>query len=122
MTINQLRRYKTIVQSIKNDLQLLDELILKSKPFDMAGGNPYAVSDNVTKIVLEREKMRRNIESLINQKNAVEDYIMRAEPYYRGFLWQHYIQGHTWAAIAIKSNTTEESLKKSCHRYVRRNP
>lgn len=122
MTINQLRCYRRIAQSIKNDLQLLDELILKSKPFDNAGGNPYAVSDNVARIVLEREKVRRNIESLISQKNAVEDYILKADAYYRGFLWKHYIQGHTWAALAIKAGTTEESLKKSCHRYVRRNP
>lgn len=122
MTINQLRRYRKIKANILLLESELDELILKSKPFDLSGGNPYAVSDNVARIVVEREKTRSNINSLIAEKDAVEDYVAHCEPYYRALLTWHYINGWTWPAISIKVGVTEESLKKACHRYVRRNP
>lgn len=122
MTINQLRQYREILHRIKTEQLLLDELILKSAPFDSAGGNPYAVSDTVARIVVEREKTRNNINLLIAEKNAVEGYVEHCEPYYRTLLMWHYINGRTWAAISIKVGVTEDSLKKACHRYVRRNP
>lgn len=122
MTINQLRHYREILRRIKTEQLLLDELILKSAPFDSTGGNPYAVSDTVARIVVDREKARNKINLLNAEKNAVESYVAHCEPYYRTLLMWHYINGRTWAAISIKVGVTEDSLKKACHRYVRRNP
>ena len=122
MTINQLRQDRDIIRRMKTAQLLLDALLLKSAPFESAGGNPYAVSDTVARIVVEREKTRNNINLLIAEKNAVEGYVAHCEPYYRTLLMWHYIKGRTWAAISIKVGVTEDSLKKACHRYVRRNP
>jgi len=124
MTINQLRRYRKIKANILLLESELDELILKSKPYDLSGGNPPAVSDNVARIVVEREEARKRIDSLLAEKLAIEGYISRCEPYYSVLLRWHYMEGRTWTAIAIKigGGNTEDGVRKACHRYVVKNP
>lgn len=124
MTIRQLRDYRRVCYTVRGLSAKLDELILASKPYDEAGGNPYAVSDTVAEIVLKREKMRRDIESLLNQKNAVDAYLRRSEPYFAMLLRMHYVEGRTWLSIALfmGGGNTEDGIKKACYRYVNKNP
>ena len=124
MTINQLRQYRHIKANILMFEVELDELILKTKTFDVSGGNPYAVSDTVAQIVLEREKKRDRIKILTEKKTAIENYIAQCDEYYGLLLRWHYIDGKTWALIALHvgGGNTDEGIKKACHRYVRKNP
>lgn len=123
ITINQLRQYRHTKANILLLEQELDELILKSKACD-GTGRGGGVSDTVAQIVLEREKVRRRIESLTERKTAVEAYLSRCEDYYGLLLRWHYADGKTWASIAltIGGGNTEDGVKKACHRYVRKNP
>lgn len=124
MTINQLRQYRHIKANILMFEVELDELILKTKTFDASGVNPYAVSDTVAQIVLEREKKRDRIKILTEKKTAIENYIAQCDEYYGLLLRWHYIDGKTWALIALHvgGGNTDEGIKKACHRYVRKNP
>lgn len=123
ITINQLRQYRHTKANILLLEQELDELILRSSAHDGAGRS-NAVSDSVAQIVLQREKMRKRINLLTAQKNAVEAYLTGCDDYFAVLLRWHYIEGKTWANIAmiIGGGNTEEAIKKSCHRYVNRNP
>ena len=123
ITINQLRQYRHTKANILLLKQELDELILRSSAHDGAGRS-NAVSDSVAQIVLQREKMRKRINLLTAQKNAVEVYLTGCDDYFAVLLRWHYIEGKTWANIAmiIGGGNTEEAIKKSCHRYVNRNP
>ena len=104
MTINQLRQYRHIKANI-----LMFEVEL---------------SDTVAQIVLEREKKRDRIKILTEKKTAIENYIARCDEYYGLLLRWHYIDGKTWALIALHvgGGNTDEGIKKACHRYVRKNP
>ncbi len=122
ITIKTLRQYRHIKANILLLEQELDELILKSKACD---GLPRSgVSDTVAQIVLEREKTRKRIESLAARKIAVEDYLSGCNEYYGLLLRWHYVEGRTWTSIAhtIGGGNTEDGVKKSCHRYVQKNP
>lgn len=123
ITINQLRQYRHIKANILLLERELDELILKSKACD-GTGRGGGTSDTVAQIVLEREKVRRRIESLTERKNAVDAYLSRCENYYGLLLRWHYVEGKTWASISltIGGGNTEDGIKKACHRYVRKNP
>lgn len=123
ITINQLRQYRHTKANILLLEQELDELILKSKACD-GTGRGGGVSDTVAQIVLERERVRRRIESLTERKTAVEAYLSRCEDYYGLLLRWHYADGKTWASIALTlgGGNTEDGVKKACHRYVRKNP
>ena len=124
MTINQLRQYR----KLKGRLLLLEEerdgLILRAKAqsgISVRGGIPL---DTVAQTAEEREIKQRDIDSLKRRLNAIEGYIRGCEEYYGIMLRLHYIDGKTWTAIAMKmgGNNTTESVRKSCHRYVQRNP
>ena len=123
ITIKQLREYRHTKANILLLNAELDELILRSKAFDGVGKS-NKTSDAVVQIVLEREKARRQIETLEARKKAVEEYVSNCNDYYSVLLRWHYIEGKTWAAIALRigGNNTEDGIKKSCHRYVFRNP
>ena len=123
ITIKQLREYRHTKANILLLNQELDELILRSKAFDGVGKS-NKTSDAVVQIVLEREKARRQIETLEARKKAVEEYVSNCNDYYSVLLRWHYIEGKTWAsiALAIGGGNTEDGVKKACHRYVFRNP
>ena len=122
ITIKQLREYRHTKANILLLKTELDELILQSSAHE--GGRSSAVSDTVARIVLQREKTRRRIEALTERKNAVEDYIAQCSDYYGLLLRWHYIEGRTWTSIAltIGGGNTEDSVKKSCYRYINKNP
>ena len=122
ITIKQLREYRHTKANILLLKTELDELILQSSAHE--GGRSSAVSDTVARIVLQREKTRRRIESLTERKNAVEDYIAQCSDYYGLLLRWHYIEGRTWTSIALTvgGGNTEDSVRKACHRYVMKNP
>lgn len=122
ITIKQLREYRHTKANILLLNAELDELILQSSAHE--GGRSSAVSDTVARIVLQREKTRRRIESLTERKNAVEDYIAQCSDYYGLLLRWHYIEGRTWTSIALTvgGGNTEDSVRKACHRYVMKNP
>lgn len=122
ITIKQLREYRHTKANILLLKTELDELILQSSAHE--GGRSSAVSDTVARIVLQREKTRRRIESLTERKAAVEDYIAQCSDYYGLLLRWHYIEGRTWTSIAltIGGGNTEDSVRKACHRYVIKNP
>ena len=122
ITIKQLREYRHTKANILLLKAELDELILQTSAHE--GGRSNAVSDTVAQIVLQREKTRRRIESLTERKNAVEDYVARCSDYYGLLLRWHYIEGRTWTSIALTvgGNNTADSVKKSCYRYVNKNP
>ena len=123
INIKQLREYRHVKANILLLKTELDELILQSSAHE-GGGNRNAVSDTVAQIVLQREKKRRNIESLTERKNAVEGYVAACDDYIGLLLRWHYMEGRTWTAIAmaIGGGNTEDSIKKSCYRYVNKNP
>ena len=123
ITINQLREYRHTKANILLLEQELDELILKSNVCENVGRSGKT-PDTVAQIVLEREKVRRRIESLTERKNAVEDWLSRCEDYYGLLLRWHYAEGKTWASIAltIGGGNTEDGVRKACHRYVVKNP
>ena len=123
ITIKQLREYRHTKANILLLEQELDELILKSKACD-GTGRGGGTSDTVAQIVLEREKVRRRIESLTERKNAVEGWLSRCEDYYGLLLRWHYVEGRTWTAIAMTlgGGNTEDGVRMSCHRYIRQNP
>lgn len=122
ITIKQLREYRHTKANILLLKTELDELILQSSAHE--GGRSSAVSDTVARIVLQREKTRRRIESLTERKNAVEDYVACCSDYYGLLLRWHYIEGRTWTSIALTvgGGNTEDSVRKACHRYVIKNP
>ena len=123
ITIKQLREYRHVKANILLLKQELDELILKSKACDRTGRGG-GTSDTVAQIVLEREKVRRRIESLTERKNAVEAYLSRCENYYGLLLRWHYAEGRTWTSIALTlgGGNTEDGVRKACHRYIAKNP
>ena len=123
ITINQLRQYRHTKANILLLEQELDELILRSSAHDGAGRS-NAVSDSVAQIVLQREKMRKRINLLTAQKNAVEAYLTACDDYYGLILRWHYVEGKTWTSIAmtVGGNNTEDGIRKACHRYVTKNP
>ena len=123
ITINQLRQYRHIKANILLYEQELDELILKSKAFDGVGAKS-GVTDTVAQIVLERDKMRGRIKSLTERKNAIELYLSQCDEYFGLLLRWHYVDGRTWAAIALSigGGNTADGIRKSCHRYVNSNP
>ena len=123
ITIKQLREYRHTKANLLLLNTELDELILRSKAFDVTGRSGKT-SDTVAQIVLERDKTRKRIETLEARKKAVEDYVSECSDYYSVLLRWHYIEGKTWASIAITvgGGNTEDGIKKSCHRYVFKNP
>lgn len=124
LTINQLRQYR----KLKGRLLLLEEerngLILRAKASDEIGVRGGMPSNTVAQTAEEREIKQRDIDSLKRRLNAIEDYIRGCEEYYRTMLEEHYIKGRSWTSIAMiqGGNNTKESVRKSCHRYVQRNP
>lgn len=124
MTINQLRQYR----KLKGRLLLLkaerDELILRSKVGDGSGARSGIPSNTVAQTAEEREKKQRDIDLLSERLRAVEGYVSGCEEYYGTMLRLHYIEGKTWTAIAMiqGGGNTKESVRKTCHRYVQRNP
>lgn len=123
ITINQLRQYRHIKANILLYEQELDELILKSKALDGVGAKS-GVTDTVAQIVLERDKMRGRIKSLTERKNAIELYLSQCDEYFGLLLRWHYVDGRTWAAIALSigGGNTEDGIRKACHRFVIKNP
>lgn len=123
ITINQLRQYRHTKANILLLEQELDELILRSSAHDGAGRS-NAVSDIVPQIVLQREKTQKKIDCLTERKNAVDAYLGQCDDYFGLLLRWHYVDGRTWAAIALSigGGNTEEGVKKACHRYVIKNP
>lgn len=123
ITINQLRRYRRVKANILLLKAEMDELILRSKATD-GTGRSGGISDTVPQIVLEREKMQRRIESLTEQKNAVDGYLTRCDDYYGLLLRWHYVEGRTWTSIALTlgGGNTEDGVRMACHRYIRQNP
>ena len=124
MTINQLRQYR----KLKGRKLLLeaerDELILKANAVDGIGGRTNKTSDTVAQTVIEREKKQRDIDNLERRLKAVEAYIDSCDEYFGTMLKMHYIDGKTWTAIAIRQGggNTKDSVRISCHRYVKSNP
>ena len=124
MTINQLRQYR----KLKGRMLLLeterDELILKSKVMDGTGSKSNITSDTVAQTVIERDKLQKDIEYLEQRLQAVEAYIANCDEYFGTMLRLHYIEGKTWTGIALRQggNNTADGVKKSCHRYVYKNP
>ena len=124
LTIDQLGQYR----KLKGRLLLLEEerdgLILRSKAGDGIGVRGGMPSNTVAQTAEEREIKQRDIDSLKRRLNAIESYIRGCEEYYGIMLRLHYIDGKTWTAIAMiqGGNNTKESVRKSCHRYVQRNP
>lgn len=124
MTIKQLRQYR----KLKGRLLLLEEerdgLILRAKAGDGIGVRGGMPSNTVAQTAEEREIKQRDIDSLKSRLNTIESYIRGCEEYYGIMLRLHYIDGKTWTAIAMiqGGNNTKESVRKSCHRYVQRNP
>lgn len=123
ITIKQLRQYRHTKANILLLEQELDELILRSSAHE-GTGRSNAVSDSVAQIVLQREKMREKIRNLTERKTAVEVYLTECSDYYGLLLRWHYVEGKTWAAIAmtVGGGNTEDGIKKACHRYVIKNP
>lgn len=123
ITINQLRQYRHTKANILLLKLELDELILQSKSCDGAGRSG-AVSDIVPQIVLQREKTQKKIDCLTERKNAVDAYLSQCDEYFGLLLRWHYVDGRTWAAIALSigGGNTEDGVKKACHRYVIKNP
>lgn len=123
ITIKQLRQYRHTKANILLLEQELDELILRSSAHE-GTGRSNAVSDSVAQIVLQREKMREKIRNLTARKTAVEVYLTECSDYYGLLLRWHYVEGKTWAAIAmtVGGGNTEDGIKKACHRYVIKNP
>lgn len=119
ITIHQLRQYRHIKANILLLHSELDELILQSAPHD-GGTKSGKTSDAVAQIVLQREKTRERIKNLTARKNAVEDYLAACNDYYGLLLRWHYVEGKTWASIALTvgGGNTEDGIRMSCHRYV----
>lgn len=124
MTVNQLRQYR----KLKGRMLLLkterDELILKSCVADGTGSRSNKTSDTVAQTVVEREKMQRDIDYLEQRLQAVEAYIANCDEYFGTMLRLHYIEGKTWTGIALRQGggNTKDSVRISCHRYVKNNP
>lgn len=123
ITIKQLREYRHTKANLLLLNVELDELILRSRACD-GTGRSGKTSDAVAQIVLERDKTRKQIEYLEARKKAVEDYIGGCNDYFGMLLRWHYLEGKTWASIALTvgGGNTEDGIKKSCHRYVVKNP
>lgn len=124
MTINQLRGYRKLKGRLLLLRQERDELILRSKTGDGTPARSGIPSNTVAQTVEEREKMQRDIESLEARLKAVEDYISGCDEYFGTMLRLHYVEGKTWTAIALKmgGKNTQDSVRISCHRYIKNNP
>ena len=124
MTLKELRQYNHIKSEIALREVELNEVILKSKDTDGTGSKSNMTSDIVADIVQEREKIRKKIDKLTCRKKAIEQYIDSCDSYIGEMLKMHYIKGKTWTAIAMikGGKNTPDSVKKSCHRYIYKNP
>lgn len=124
MTIKQLRQYR----QLKGKMLLLeaekDELILRSKAADGIAAKNNSISDTVGDIVLEREKIEHDIKSLKGRLDVVKNYINKCEEGIGTMLRLHYIEGKSWTTIALiqGGNNTKDSVRMSCHRYIKNNP
>ena len=124
LTIKQLRQYR----KLKGRLLLLEEerngLILRSKASDGIGVRGGMPSNTVAQTAEEREIKQRDIDSLKSRLNTIESYIRGCEEYYRTMLEEHYIKGRSWTSIAMSQggDNTKDSVRMSCHRYIKNNP
>ena len=121
MTILRLRKYRRNAVLLANLESEFQGLIYDSKNNDGAGVKG-GKSDVVSSIVIQREHLLAEIRYLQDEIQEVRKYISRCEPYFQNPIYQHYINGKTWISIAKNYNTTADSLRIACHRYVRQHP
>ena len=124
MTIKQLKKY----HSIKVQMNVLkanrDDLIVRSAGGVGAGVKGSGTSNPVADISEKRAKLDERIEKLQAELDEIEAYINGCEECIGIMLKWHYIQGKTWVNIALRAGgkNTEDSVRKQCHRYVKKNP
>lgn len=106
MTINQFRQYR----KNKGKKMLLQSEIDK---MILAGNN----SDDG-----EIRWRQKEVEQLCAEMKAVKEYIAKADPYIGIMLRMHYVEGKRWRDIAqrLGGGNTDESVRKMCHRYIKK--
>ena len=124
MTINQLRQYRKL-KSRKNMLcASRDDVIMRSRTGDGTGGSYGGVSNPVAVSAEKRDKLTEKIDGIQRQLDEIESYIDSCDEYVGTMLKLHYINGKSWANIALRAggNNTENGVRMICHRFVRKNP
>ncbi len=106
MTINQFRQYR---KNKGRKLLLqgeIDKLILSGLEIDSN----------------EIKWRQKEVAQLSKEMKEVREYLDNADPYIATMLRLHYVSGWRWKDIAIKQGggNTKESIRKMCHRYIKK--
>lgn len=123
MTIRQLRQYRRLKSKMNMLAASLDDVIMRSRTND-GGISHDGISNPVAVSAEKRDKLTRRIEDIRVQLAETEYYIENCDEYIGTMLKLHYIHGKSWKNIAIRAGggNTEDGVRMTCHRYVRKNP
>ena len=131
MTVKELSQLYWLKKEIRRDQERLEELrVLARSPsgpnlsgMKVQGGKQESKLEKIVLQIVELEEMlsEKQIRS-IEQQLELERYIETIpESYLRTIFGYRFIDGMTWPQIAIQMSTTEDSVKKACYRYIRKN-
>lgn len=131
MTIKELSQLYYLNREIEADKRRLAELELKALPGSPnMDGMPHApgVSDNVARYAIEIADLKGIIEAkhqqCLYERNRLERYIAGIpDSLTRQIFTYRFVNGLPWLQVAacIGGNNTEDSVKKTCYRYVKNN-
>lgn len=131
MTIKELSQLYYLNREIEADKRRLAELELKALPGSPnMDGMPHAtgVSDSVARYAIEIADLKGIIEAkhqqCLYERNRLERYIAGIpDSLTRQIFTYRFVNGLPWLQVAacIGGNNTEDSVKKTCYRYVKNN-
>lgn len=131
MTIKELSQLYYLNREIEADKRRLAELELKALPGSpIMDGMPHApgVSDSVARYAIEIADLKGIIEAkhqqCLYERNRLERYIAGIpDSLTRQIFTYRFVNGLPWLQVAacIGGNNTEDSVKKTCYRYVKNN-
>lgn len=130
MTVHELSRLYYLKKLIDRDTERIAELESRlqggSVPISDMPRNPNTqdtFSKNVILLIELKEKLERERTEYIKERLIIEDYIRTVEDYQLRLIFSYrFVDLMTWRQIAllIGGNNTEDSVKKTCYRALKR--
>ena len=133
MTIELLNQYRSLQREIKyleKKLRSMEDSALHDSVLSSNSGPDYALHEisvygsTAKKRKYEKMYKRRKV-SAERHRDSIESFIDSAEDsMMRQILTLRFIEGKSWQRVAdeVGGNNTENSVKKRCHRYIKRCP
>ena len=131
MTLRKLSQLRYLNQEIERDMQRLAELraFIENPSTSKLSGMPTMenykniTEKNIIEIITLEGIIDSKIDRCIAEQKEIEEYISGIDDSLtRQIFTLRFIKGLSWRQVAFKlSGNTEESVKKICYRYLRKN-